>query len=89
MDSSTATVDLVTNNFKKQSLENDDSNSSKRLLKLEELNWDHSFGRQLPPDPTTDIIPREFERPDFPLLFSGARPDFPHLFSGASPLVGA
>nr|XP_010913909.1 uncharacterized protein LOC105039454 [Elaeis guineensis] len=80
-------------------------------LKLEELNWDHSFVRELPGDPRTDTIPREvlhacyskvspsaevgkpelvawsasvaklldldpkeFERPDFPLIFSGAVP---------------
>nr|XP_010943527.1 uncharacterized protein LOC105061237 [Elaeis guineensis] len=79
--------------------------------KLEELNWDHSFVRELPGDPRTDAIPREvlhacytkvspsaevekpelvvwsesvaklldldpreFERPDFPLIFSGALP---------------
>lgn len=28
-------------------------------LKLEELNWDHSFVRELPGDPRTDKIPRE------------------------------
>ncbi|KAJ6850753.1 uncharacterized protein M6B38_114675 [Iris pallida] len=80
-------------------------------LKLEELNWDHSFVRDLPGDPRSDSIPRavwhacytkvspsaevdnpklvvwsdsvakfldldpqEFERPDFPLMFSGALP---------------
>ncbi|KAJ0961700.1 hypothetical protein J5N97_000019 [Dioscorea zingiberensis] len=82
-------------------------------LKLEELNWDHSFVRELPGDPRADIIsrevrracytkvspsvevekpelvawsdsvaklldldPKEFERPDFPLIFSGASPLF-------------
>ncbi|PKU79446.1 uncharacterized protein LOC110111157 [Dendrobium catenatum] len=29
------------------------------LLKLEELNWDHSFVRELPCDPRSDIMPRE------------------------------
>lgn len=27
--------------------------------KLEELNWDHSFVRELPGDPRTDAVPRE------------------------------
>ncbi|GJU95636.1 UPF0061 protein azo1574 [Tanacetum coccineum] len=80
-------------------------------LKLEDLNWDHSFARELPCDPRNDLVsrevlhacysrvspsaevenpklvawsesvadildldPKEFERPDFPLLFSGASP---------------
>lgn len=80
-------------------------------LKLEELNWDHSFVRELPGDSRTDgpprqvlhacytkvspsaqvenpelvawsdsvaqlldLDPREFERPDFPLMFTGAAP---------------
>ncbi|KAJ0260862.1 hypothetical protein HA466_0040990 [Hirschfeldia incana] len=79
--------------------------------KLEEFNWDHSFVKELPGDPRTDVIsrkvfhacyskvspsvqvddpqlvswsdsvaelldldPKEFERPDFPLLLSGAKP---------------
>lgn len=33
-------------------------------LKLEDLNWDHSFVRELPGDPRTDAIPREV----FPFL---------------------
>lgn len=28
-------------------------------LKLEDLNWDNSFVRELPGDPRTDTIPRE------------------------------
>lgn len=28
-------------------------------LKLEDLNWDHSFVRELPGDPLTDITSRE------------------------------
>lgn len=28
-------------------------------LKLEDLNWDHSFVREFPGDPRTDIIPPE------------------------------
>ncbi|KAF2614279.1 hypothetical protein F2Q70_00007362 [Brassica cretica] len=79
--------------------------------KLEELNWDHSFVKELPGDPRSDVIsrkvfhacyskvspsvqvddpqlvswsdsvadllnldPKEFERPDFPLLLTGVKP---------------
>ncbi|CAB88267.1 putative protein [Arabidopsis thaliana] len=79
--------------------------------KLEDFNWDHSFVKELPGDPRTDVIsrevlhacyskvspsvevddpqlvawsvsvaelldldPKEFERPDFPLMLSGAKP---------------
>lgn len=51
-------VDSVADKLKKQNLGNDGSNS-RRMLKLEELNWDHSFVRELPADPRTDTIPRE------------------------------
>ncbi|XP_074588212.1 uncharacterized protein LOC141844108 [Curcuma longa] len=88
-----------------------DGGSGAARLKLEELNWDHSFARELPGDPRTDTIsrqvlhacytkvspsaevenpelvawsertaeildldPKEFERPDLPLIFSGALP---------------
>ncbi|KAH7689424.1 Protein adenylyltransferase SelO protein [Dioscorea alata] len=83
-------------------------------LKLEELNWDHSFVRELPGDPRTDIISREVRRAcyskvspsvevDKPELVAWSdsvaklldidpkefeRPDIPLLFSGALPLVG-
>ncbi|KAL0672630.1 hypothetical protein Bca4012_000610 [Brassica carinata] len=79
--------------------------------KLEEFNWDHSFVKELPGDPRSDVIsrkvfhacyskvspsvqvddpqlvswsdsvadllnldPKEFERPDFPLLLTGVKP---------------
>ncbi|KAL6527770.1 hypothetical protein OROMI_029581 [Orobanche minor] len=84
-------------------------------LKLEELKWDHSFVRELPGDPRTDLIPREVVHScytkvspsvevDNPQLVAWSdsvaelldldqkefeRPDFPQIFSGASPLVGA
>eukprot|EP00249_Psilotum_nudum_P020532 c27744_g1_i3 orf=125-2134(+) len=82
-----------------------------KRIKLEEINWDHSFVRELPGDsmeggPVREVLhscytkvlpsvkvtnpnliswsghvaelldldPLEFERPDFPLLFSGAAP---------------
>lgn len=38
-------------------------------LKLEELNWDHSFVRELPGDPRTDTIPREVLLVWFYLVF--------------------
>ncbi|CAN8299545.1 unnamed protein product [Cochlearia groenlandica] len=84
---------------------------SKMKRKLEDINWDHSFVKELPGDPRSDVIsrqvlhacyskvspsvkvddphlvawsesvaqlldldPKEFERPDFPLLLSGAKP---------------
>ncbi|XP_051143485.1 uncharacterized protein LOC127259912 [Andrographis paniculata] len=83
-------------------------------LKLEELKWDHSFVRELPGDPRTDLIPRQVFRScysrvsptaevDNPKLVAYSdsvaelldldpdefeRPDFPQVFSGALPLVG-
>ncbi|XP_076923281.1 uncharacterized protein LOC143585360 [Bidens hawaiensis] len=101
-------IDSITDGLKKQSLSDDD----KRVkLSLEDFNWDHSFVRELPGDPRTDVMqrqvhhacyskvspsvqvenpklvawseavaeildldPKEFERPDFPLLFTGASP---------------
>ncbi|XP_074560206.1 uncharacterized protein LOC141816301 [Curcuma longa] len=36
-----------------------DGGSGRARLKLEELNWDHSFVRELPGDPRTDTIPRQ------------------------------
>ncbi|KAG1327225.1 UPF0061 protein [Cocos nucifera] len=83
-------------------------------LKLEELNWDHSFVRELPGDPRTDAIPREVlhacytkvspsaevEKPELVVWSESVaklldvdprefeRPDFPLFFSGALSLVG-
>nr|KYP75501.1 UPF0061 protein azo1574 family [Cajanus cajan] len=82
---------------------------------LQDLNWDHSFVRQLPSDPRTDSIPRQVLHACYSKLSPSAqvdnpqlvacsqpvahildldhkefeRPDFPLIFSGASPLVGA
>ncbi|KAJ6804018.1 uncharacterized protein M6B38_186125 [Iris pallida] len=92
-----------------------DGGEDRRWKKLEELNWDHSFVRELPGDPRSDTIPREVlhvcytrvspsaevENPQLvawsdsvaklldldPQEFE--RPDFPLMFSGALPLVGA
>ncbi|WOK95295.1 hypothetical protein Cni_G04002 [Canna indica] len=83
-------------------------------LKLEELNWDHSFVRELPGDPRTDAIPREVLHACYTKVTPSAevenptlvawsekvaelldldpkefeRPDFPSIFSGALPLKG-
>uniref|UniRef100_A0A5B6ZZ45 Selenoprotein O n=1 Tax=Davidia involucrata TaxID=16924 RepID=A0A5B6ZZ45_DAVIN len=47
-------VDSVADDLKKQSLGED-----RVKLNLEDLNWDHSFVRDLPGDPRTDKMPRE------------------------------
>lgn len=52
-------VDSVTHDLKNQSLGGDDRKTLG--LRLEDLNWDHSFVRALPGDPRTDTIPREVE----------------------------
>lgn len=60
-----ASVDSVAEGLKNQSLNNDDrvdggsSINHATKKKLEDLNWDNSFVRELPGDPRTDIIPRE------------------------------
>ncbi|CAF2349121.1 hypothetical protein HID58_039275 [Brassica napus] len=88
-----------------------DEGGAKIKRKLEDFNWDHSFVKELPGDPRSDVTsrevlhacyskvspsvpvddpqlvawsdsvaelleldPKEFERPDFPLLLSGAKP---------------
>ncbi|KAL0459284.1 UNVERIFIED_CONTAM: protein adenylyltransferase SelO [Sesamum latifolium] len=114
------TVDSIADGLKNQCLDgnnhNEDTVSQNRgKLKLEELNWDHSFVRELPGDPRTDLTPREVlhacytkvspsAEVDNPQLVAWSdsvaelldldpqefqRPDFPLLFSGATPLVGA
>lgn len=61
MDSATqvvsASVETVTEDLKNQSLQG--SRSKQAKLKLEDLNWDNSFVRELPADPRTDLFPRE------------------------------
>lgn len=60
-----ASVDSVAEGLKNQSLNSDDrgdggsSVEHQAKKKLEDLNWDNSFVRELPGDPLTDIIPRE------------------------------
>ncbi|XP_057428313.1 uncharacterized protein LOC130721528 [Lotus japonicus] len=99
----------VTQDFKNHSLHGG------RKLNLEDLNWDNSFVRELPPDPRTDSLPREVLHAcyskvspsvevDDPQLVAWSqpvadlldldhqefeRPEFPLFFSGATPLVGA
>ncbi|XP_010257453.1 PREDICTED: uncharacterized protein LOC104597547 [Nelumbo nucifera] len=101
-------VESVTDDLRK-SLGND-----KVRLKLEDLNWDHSFVRELPEDLITDTIPREVLHACYTKVSPSAevenpklvtwsesvaelidldpkefeRSDFPLVFSGASPLVG-
>ncbi|KAM0031298.1 hypothetical protein Hdeb2414_s0017g00507231 [Helianthus debilis subsp. tardiflorus] len=36
--------------------------NSRVKLNLEDINWDHSFVREFPGDPLTDITSREFQR---------------------------
>lgn len=70
---SSPSVDSISEDLKNQRLENNNhvvdgvrdiinsgSISQSRFdLKLEELQWDNSFVRELPGDPRTDSIPRE------------------------------
>lgn len=104
-------LDSVTQEFKNQSL----VHQKKKHNKVEDLNWDNSFVRDLPSDPRTDPLPREVLHAcytkvspsvavDDPQLVVWSesvadlldldnnefqRPDFPLFFSGASPLLGA
>ncbi|MFS8005658.1 putative protein adenylyltransferase SelO [Helianthus anomalus] len=48
-------VDSLTDGLNKQSL----TQNKQSKLKLEDLNWDHSFVRELPGDPRTDVVPRQ------------------------------
>lgn len=50
-----SSVDSVTDGLRTQSLEKD----GEVRLKLEELNWDHSFVRELPGDSRSDKTPRQ------------------------------
>ncbi|WOL19234.1 hypothetical protein Cni_G28032 [Canna indica] len=48
-------------------------------LKLEELNWDHSFVRELPGDPRTDKIPRQVFRSCYSKVSPSAEVENPQL----------
>ncbi|KAK7343226.1 hypothetical protein VNO77_11812 [Canavalia gladiata] len=106
---SSASLDSVTQHLKNHTL------NTRRFNTLQDLNWDHSFVRELPSDSRTDSFPREVlhacytkvspsPEVDAPQLVACShsvadlldldhkefeRPDFPLFFSGASPLVGA
>ncbi|OMO94240.1 hypothetical protein CCACVL1_06092 [Corchorus capsularis] len=116
---SSLSVDSVADGLKNQSLserDNDELNhENKSKLSLEDLNWDHSFVRELPGDPRSDSIPRQVYHACYTKVLPSAevenpklvawsdsvanlldldpkefeRPDFPLKFSGASPLAGS
>ena len=63
---SSLSIDSVADGLKNQSLrehDNDNINNENKnknvKLSLEDLNWDHSFVRELPGDPRSDSIPRQ------------------------------
>ncbi|CAN1263418.1 Protein adenylyltransferase SelO [Linum perenne] len=65
----TLSVDSVTDDLKNQTLKGKDCKTESDCnannaaptpkLKLEDLNWDHSFVKELPGDPRTDRLPRQ------------------------------
>ncbi|KAI3461065.1 hypothetical protein Pfo_017728 [Paulownia fortunei] len=57
----------------------DNISQSRVKLKLEELKWDHSFVRELPGDPRTDLIPREVLHSCYTKVFPSAEVDNPQL----------
>ncbi|KAL3519166.1 hypothetical protein ACH5RR_021755 [Cinchona calisaya] len=96
MDSpSIAAVDSITDDLKNQSLNSSHNNNNNEIannnnnnnkdkgvkLKLEELNWDHSFVRELPGDPRTDIIPREVLHACYTKVSPSAEVENPQLVS--------
>ncbi|KAK6937063.1 Protein adenylyltransferase SelO [Dillenia turbinata] len=52
------TIESVTDGLRNQSLDSD-GDGVRVKKQLEDLNWDHSFVRELPGDPRIDIIPRQ------------------------------
>lgn len=50
-----ASVESLADGLRNQTL----GSQNRVLLRLEDLNWDHSFVRELPGDPRTDPIPRQ------------------------------
>ncbi|EEF48836.1 protein adenylyltransferase SelO [Ricinus communis] len=82
--STMSVVDSVTNDFKNQSLRDDDNNNknnttSKVKSSLDDLNWDHSFVRELPGDSRTDTIPRQVLHACFSKVFPSAEVENPQL----------
>ncbi|WRX31866.1 Protein adenylyltransferase SelO - like 1 [Theobroma cacao] len=119
---SSLSVESIAEGLKNQSLtEQDNDNINNKIknknvkLGLEDLNWDHSFVRELPGDPRSDSIPRQVLHACYTKVLPSAevenpklvawsdsvadlldlnpkefeRPDFPLKFSGVSPLAGA
>ncbi|KAK7270043.1 hypothetical protein RIF29_22918 [Crotalaria pallida] len=110
-----SSLDSVTQHLHDHNLHQTQAPSDAPRFKLEHLNWDHSFVRDLPADPRTDSFPREVLHAcytkvspsvevDNPQLVAWSepvadlldldhkefeRPDFPLIFTGASPPVGA
>ncbi|PIN03957.1 putative protein (YdiU family) [Handroanthus impetiginosus] len=79
-----ASVDSVSDDFKSLSMENQNQNGDavsqrREKLKLEQLKWDHSFVRELPGDPITDIIPREVLHACYTKVSPSAEVDNPQL----------
>ncbi|KAG6679392.1 hypothetical protein I3842_14G129100 [Carya illinoinensis] len=73
-------VDSVARDLKNQSLGSDAGDYSKRIgLKLEDINWDHSFVRELPGDPRTDTIPREVLHACYTKVLPSAEVENPQL----------
>lgn len=62
-------VDSVADELKKQKLSGDEDVRVKLRKSLDDLTWDHSFVRELPGNPRTDIIPREVCRFDSIAVF--------------------
>ncbi|XVF47520.1 hypothetical protein PTKIN_Ptkin03bG0115400 [Pterospermum kingtungense] len=81
---SSLSVDSVADGLKSQSLrEKDDNivNSKNKNVKfsLEDLNWDHSFVRELPGDPRTDSIPRQVLHACYTKVLPSAEVENPKL----------
>ncbi|CAN0902013.1 Protein adenylyltransferase SelO [Linum grandiflorum] len=86
MDSSSAapplSVDSVTDDLKNQSLQGKDcptEGNTTAKLKLEDLNWDHSFVNELPGDPRTDRLPRQVLHACYTKVSPSAEVESPQL----------
>ncbi|GAB4835158.1 hypothetical protein Ancab_000066 [Ancistrocladus abbreviatus] len=79
----TPSVEHLTEGLKHHKLahdKNDIHNSdSRRKLNLEELNWDHSFVRELPGDPRSHNIPRQVLHACYSKVLPSAEADNPQL----------
>ncbi|XP_073153723.1 uncharacterized protein [Henckelia pumila] len=91
--SATVAVDSISDGLRNQSLESDKDDSyaasnsvdndgavqNRVKLKLEELRWDHSFVRELPGDPRTDLIPRQVFHACYSKVSPSAKVENPQL----------